>query len=139
MDKILCHSCILFFISSMYALYRDNYVLMIVDMIIFVGSFAHHATDQAGSIFHKIDRCTSRFGTLFHVCLPFTDRLPMNLISFFIANNITTSYYLSVYTNQLVPDAYLWKLCHVNFHFVVFVAQMYAIHFYEPPECLITL
>ncbi len=134
MDKILCHNCILFLISSMYGFYIGNYVLMTVDMIVFVGSFVHHTTDQIGSIYHKIDRCTSRLGTLFHVCLLFTDKLPINLMTFFIANNITTSYYLSVYAHHLAPDATLWKLWHVNFHVVVFVAQMYAIHFYLPPE-----
>lgn len=131
MDKTLCCSCVLFLIASVCAYLRQNYVLMTVDFVAFVGSFGHHTTNRLGSTFHKLDLCTSRFAALFHLCLPFVNKLPLNIMTFFIANNITTSYYLSVYAYRLQPTSCVWKLYHVNFHVVVFVAQMYAIFFYR--------
>jgi hypothetical protein len=46
---------------------------------------------------------------------------------FFIVNNIICAYLLSYTVHKLFPNGCLWKVFHINFHFVVVVSQIYTL------------
>lgn len=127
MDKILCCSCTVFLYSTIYAYYLNNYFMTLINFMTFGASFTHHATNVHGSIYHKIDLCTSRISMVVHSSLPLFGVLDNYLICFYILNNITCAYILSYVVYKLYPESCLWKLFHVNFHMVVFVSQIYAL------------
>ena len=127
MDKILCCSCTVFLYSTIYAYYLNNYFMTLINFMTFSASFTHHATNVNGSIYHKIDLCTSRISMVVHSSLPLFGVLDNYLICFYMFNNITCAYILSYVVYKLYPESCLWKLFHVNFHIVVFVSQIYAL------------
>lgn len=127
MDKTLCCSCTVFLYSTIYAFYLNNYFMTVINLITFSASFMHHATNEHGSIYHKIDLSTSRISMVVHSSLPLFGVLDKNLIFFYILNNITCAYILSHVVYKLYPNSCLWKLFHVNFHIVAFVSQIYTL------------